>query len=193
MQHGLSSFTRTFRGCAPYHRDIVTFIWVGYLTVMNTIPTEPVQGRIHPPAKKEITPAMVELLRATKPWVLICSILGFIGTTFAVLFGVVMIGLGIFSAASAEPLEELGTGGLIGAALIYLVLAIPNFLGSLFLWRYSAAIGRVPAEGETHALEDALLHQKSFWKVVGISIIVMFTVYGAIAIGMVALALLAAV
>jgi hypothetical protein len=144
----------------------------------STLPTEPVNGRINPPVKREITPTMVELLQATKPWVLFCAVLGFICTGFLGLGAVVMVGLTVFAGVvglgETEPMEL----AMVGLAVLYIVLAVPYYFGSLFLLRYSTAIGRLGTDGDSHAMEDALLNQKSFWKLVGIMMITMFVVYG---------------
>lgn len=164
----------------------------------STLPTEPVQGRINPPVKREITPTMVELLQATRPWVLFCSVLGFIGTGFMGLGALIMVGLTVFMGVVGTNTVGGELGGMEvamfgGLALLYIALAVPYFFGSLFLLRYSSAIGRLGTDGDSHAMEDALLNQKSFWKLVGIMVITMFALYGVILVGAVVVGVFAAV
>jgi len=162
----------------------------------STLPTEPVQGRINPPVKREITPTMVELLQATRPWVLFCSVLGFIGTGFMVLAALAMVGVSAFAGVVGSGDNKIGGMELAmfgGMAVLYIVLAVPYFFGSLFLLRYSTAIGRLGTDGDSHAMEDALLNQKSFWKLVGIMMITMFALYGVVLVGAVVAGVFAAV
>ena len=59
------------------------------------------------------------------------------------------------------------------AAMIYIAPAI-------FLWSYANRIGVFVSEGTTGALASALQAQKSFWKFVGVCMLVVITIYAAL-------------
>ena len=106
-------------------------------------------------------------LEASKLWVRICSVVGFIMTVF-----IVLAGLGLLAAGSAA------TGMPFGAAigLIYMVMGVLYFVPSWYLHKYAGAISQAQA---SHNMEDicvALNHQKSFWKFVGIMMLLMIVV-----------------
>ena len=58
-----------------------------------------------------------------------------------------------------------GTGLL---AIIYVLLAAFSGFSSLWLWRYAASIKLMREGYGVHALVDALRHQRSFWRLVGV-------------------------
>ena len=103
-------------------------------------------GGATPPALGPVTPAMVDHLRATKPWVRLCSILEFIGTGLLLLFAAVLP----FVGALSRDMGPLG-GGLL--SVMYLLLGCIYFFPSLFLFRYAGAIGSLVATGVMSAFK----------------------------------------
>lgn len=152
---------------------------------MDNLPGIPTADASNPaPANAAAPRAAVVLLRQTRPWVLFLSILGFVGTGFMLLGGLLV------SVMSALAPKEAGIPVWMG--LIYVGLAAFYLLPSLFLFRYAASIRRLCDLGSEDALLEALGRQKSFWKLVGISTIVILCLYFLFVIGMMVFAVLMA-
>ena len=71
----------------------------------------------------------------------------------------------------------LGIGMGIGMVLIYLIMAVLYIIPGVYLTRYASKINTLMQAPSSSALEDALVAQKSFWKFVGISVLVLVGVY----------------
>lgn len=131
----------------------------------------------------QITQEMIEALRQTRPWVLFLAILGFVGCGVFFLVGIAVMSM---SALPGIPQQDFPTGAL---GLIYWIL-IPFYLvPSLKLMNYARSIQKLMSGGGAPALQEALVQQKSFWKLVGIFTLVMMVLYalaifGAIVVGM---------
>jgi hypothetical protein len=155
-------------------------------------PLSAVDGRsagAQAPAQGMHTPTMVEALRGTRPWVLFLAILGFIGCGFMVLGGLMMAVAGAVAGQSAG--WGVAQGILLG--LVYVFLGAFYAFFSWLLVRYATAIGRLLATNETQHVEGALEAQRVFWKVMGITTIVMMVLsvvgmVAAMAIGVMAAA-----
>ena len=119
----------------------------------------------------EVSEEVVAILRSTKPWVRFLSVLGFIGLALIVLgsLAILVIPMG--------PMGAMPIGPRIGAAVVYLLMALIQFPAVLFLSRYASRIARLAASNDPEDLEDALRAQKSFWKYVGILTVVMMIFY----------------
>ncbi len=115
-----------------------------------------------------VTVSMLEQLKATRPWVRFLSVLGFIGTGFLGLFGVIMAGAAIFGASG----EVGGWAAALGIVAYLVVAAVAYLLPTLQLHRYAGAIGRVFSQGGAASIEEALRRQASFWRTAGILVIV---------------------
>jgi hypothetical protein len=122
------------------------------------------------PVLSEFPASVTEPLRATKPWVRFLGIMGFIGTGLMVLVGLVLMVL---------PMDEKLPRWL---GLVYIFFAAIYIPPSLFLFRYASAIERFLFNPSFDGLGEALTHQKSFWRLVGI---VMLAILGIYAIGIV--------
>lgn len=116
----------------------------------------------------------VEALRRTRPWVLLFSILGFLGAAVMVVLGaVVMLGGG------ASMFGDLGGEGaaIIGIGAAYLLIGLLYFLPCLYLFRYASRISRVTAGGGSASLVEALDQQRRFWRLLGIYALVTVALY----------------
>ena len=113
-----------------------------------------------------VTPAALAALRSTRPWVLLFSVLIFIGVGFGALMVLLFIGGALFGG---------GRGGAVAAlaSLIPIAGLLLYFFPALFLLRYANAIGRLNVSRSPEDLEAALVSQKSFWKFLGIVFLVM--------------------
>ena len=81
-----------------------------------------------PPAEEVVTNKVVHALRGTKPWVRLCSVLGFISTGF-MLLAAVMMGLGggfmmLSGSEAAEPVEKIMIG-------IYILIIVGVFVAGI--------------------------------------------------------------
>nr|CAA6828852.1 MAG: Unknown protein [uncultured Thiotrichaceae bacterium] len=117
-----------------------------------------------------MTDSIISSLRKTRPWVLLLSILGFIGTAFMVISGVFMLlGSGFMDMEGLEAAGVFGGSAMfIGMGAFYLVLGVIYFLASLYLLRYAGSIKRAVTGMQVADLELALAQQASFWKLLGI-------------------------
>ncbi len=102
----------------------------------------------------------------TRPWVTFLAVLGFIGAVVMVLAG-----FGVLLSAPAG----MPGGPLLG--LIYVIPAVLYAVGANILYRYRSSIASLQAGYGVEALENALEHQKSFWRFTGLTTAVVFGIY----------------
>lgn len=109
-------------------------------------------------------------LRATRPWTWLLSILGFIGTGFTILMGIAMIVGRNFIPMSdqAPPMVFQGLG------VFYILTSVFYLVPSIWLAKYSSAITAFLRSDDAIQLGKAIAYQKSFWKFVGILVLVTF-------------------
>ena len=111
---------------------------------------------------------MIDSMRSTRPWAMFLSIVGFISVGFMVLAALIMMVVG-----SVLPQEIDGfPAALMG--IMYIFMSFFYLVPSIYLFRYSSAIGRFLESMAASEMEAALSYQKSFWKFIGIVAIVMF-------------------
>lgn len=119
-----------------------------------------------------VSPGTQQALAGTKPWVRLCSIMGFIGAGFMILAGLLMMTSGAMVGMSSR--EAAGLAGLpVVMGITYILLSIIYLFPSVKLWKYGSAIVRLMSTGSTADLEAALDQQRGFWKFVGILMIIM--------------------
>jgi hypothetical protein len=116
-----------------------------------------------------VSEATVELLRQTRPWVMLLGILAFVGCALMVVVGLLAAGFAMMAPGAKETPAALG--------LVYLPLAALYVYPGIKLWSYGAAISRLMASRSSADLEDALSQQKSFWKFSGIASVVVLVLY----------------
>jgi hypothetical protein len=120
-----------------------------------------------------LSPRAQEYLDQTRPWVRFISIMVFVGAAFMALAGLVMIALTMAGAMAASGANApFGAVGVVAAGFFYLMLACLYIAPGVFLHRYAVAIRQLKAACTSSALEDALKHQKSFWRFMGILTVV---------------------
>ena len=120
------------------------------------------------PSELKITSHMIDSMRSTRPWVMFLSVLGFISVGFMVLAAMIIMVVG-----SVLPQHFDGfPAALMG--IMYIFMSFFYLVPSIYLFRYSSAIGRFLDSMAASEMESALSYQKSFWKFVGIVAIVMF-------------------
>ncbi len=150
---------------------------------MSDVPTEQTPeaesgsgGMATDSAAASLTPLGQHYLDQTRPWVRFMSVVTFVSAGFMALVGLVIFLASIFGGLASR--ETGGLGPLVSAiggglmALLYLALACVYIAPGMFLWRYASAIQSLKASATAARLEDALKHQRSFWRFVGILTVV---------------------
>lgn len=114
------------------------------------------------------TPAMLEGLKHTRPWVLFLTVLGFIGGGLFCFLGLFVMIASIAGGSQGELWVVAFTGlfYVAGGGLYLFVAAL--------LYRYQRAIGAAVQSDQTEEVEEALDAQRGFWKTMGIAVIVSF-------------------
>ncbi|WP_394844261.1 hypothetical protein LZC95_45310 [Pendulispora brunnea] len=125
----------------------------------------------------------LESLRQTRPWVLVISILMFIGAGFMLLAGIGMLVAGAFVPESPSGPKAPIAMSYLG--LFYLPLAVLYVFPAFKLSKYAGSISRLVASRSLSDLELSLGHQKSFWKFCGIAALLMIVVYALVAVAIV--------
>jgi hypothetical protein len=119
-----------------------------------------------------LTPLAQQYLDQTRPWVRFISIMSFVSVGFMLLVGAGMMVFSVLGGLVAR--NEGGAGRLASAigggalSLVYVILALVYVFPGVYLFRYAGAIKQLKVNANAAALEDALKHQKSFWRYVGI-------------------------
>jgi hypothetical protein len=111
-------------------------------------PSSNLQGRDSYGGSAGVSQRVAEIMRATKPWVQIVSITGW-----------VQIGITIVQ------LIMLGDPKAAGQSVIQ--LAIMASLAAK-LWQYGSCIGRMLESGRAMDLQAALAEHRKYWKTIGI-------------------------
>lgn len=122
-------------------------------------------------------------LAQTKPWVLLLSILGFIGTALTIVFIPVVLFLGGGNELGGPVSLAMLLPVLMMMGMAVLVYLIP----SLLLWRYGRQIGRFLKSRNPDGFAAAIAAQKRFWQYVGILAVLITAFYAIILAGFVAL------
>ncbi len=112
------------------------------------------------------------LLKQTRPWVFAMGILGLIFGVLVAIGGLAMVFVG--AAADGGPMEM---GMFVGMAVMYLLLGVLYFFPGMYLISYGRRIGDYMVDASHENLNAALKSQKSFWKFVGMMVIVIFVLY----------------
>jgi hypothetical protein len=105
-------------------------------------------------------------LRATGPWTRLLSVLGFIGTGLMVLAG-----LGVIAGESFIPVSEKAPP-LLFMGIFYILASVFYLIPSIWLAKFSTAVGAFLKSGDALELGKAMAYQKSFWKFIGILAVV---------------------
>jgi hypothetical protein len=116
-----------------------------------------------------LTQGAMDYLSQTQPWVRFISIVIFVSAGFMALGGCAMMAMVLAGAMTGRGIgRDLGVIGGFAAGSFYLMLACLYIAPGVFLHRYAVAIKQLKAACTPDALEDALKHQRSFWRFVGI-------------------------
>jgi hypothetical protein len=132
------------------------------------------------------------VLKNTRPWVQLLAVLGVLGSGLLVIVGLLMMVVGATGAFNAadNPLSS-AFGPVLG--VVYILMAFLYIMPSVYLMRYARSIKALLASPRVPGLEEALGHQKSFWRFVGICAAVILGLYGLALVAMVGVAIFSAV
>lgn len=140
--------------------------------------------------KLSLNEQAVSALRESAKWCMFLSILGFIGIAF-----MIMGGLFMSVAMSAIPENPAIDGGMnpLGAikayfGIIYIVIAALYFFPIYYLYKYATGTKRALESSNSDVLSDALVNLKSHHKFLGITAIVIISLYIVIIIGVIVFA-----
>jgi len=115
-----------------------------------------------------VTDSMMDSMRSIKPWTKLLAILGFVSVGLMIL-----LGAGFMVFASMIQQQKNAPPSFMG--FLYILLSTLYFMPSFYLYKYSTSIADfLKSNGPLH-LESALSYQKSFWKFVGITALIMMT------------------
>ncbi len=143
------------------------------------------------PGGPGITLRTSEALRRTKPWVILISVLLWIGVGFMLLLAAFMLFAGIAGSAIGNTAIPQGLLG-VGMACLYGLMSLLYIFPAIFLWRYGRSIGRMLDSASVNELEGALEAQKSFWKFTGVAAIVVMAFYILMFVGLLVFGLISA-
>ena len=119
----------------------------------------------------DVPDSVVAILAQTRPWLRL--MLGVFVTSIALLV-VFVVGFGVLG-WFAHPGRPPGFGlGMLLTVLFVVGIYTPP---AVYLARSAGSIRRLQQGGGWLALEDALRHQKSFWRYLGILILALIAVY----------------
>ena len=129
-----------------------------------------------------ISPLAVDLLRQTKPWTRLIGVIMFIVAGFMLLGGLAAMVLG-----SAALGMRVGVGGVLSGviAVIYIAFGALYLMPAIFLNRYASKIGDLVRTNRMGDLEQALAAQKSFWKFVGVLVLILLCLYAVVIVLMI--------
>ena len=120
-----------------------------------------------------LTSAARQYLNQTRPWAWFMSIVIFISSGLMFLGGIVMFFVGLMGGGGMLPGMPAPTViNMVTVGLVYFLLAGFYIPPGIFLARYAGSIRFLEVNRSAKTLEDALKHQKSFWRYVGIMTII---------------------
>ena len=122
----------------------------------------------------ELSSSMNRFLAETRPWVMFLGILGFVCVGLGALGTLFSLAPMIFNGGSLPAKIKMIYGVMLIVNIGMLVL---YFFAALHLVNYGSKISAYLARKSKRQLEGALASQKSFWKLVGITTLVVFVIY----------------
>ena len=118
--------------------------------------------------EKTAPPIAIEHLRGTRPWVRFCSIAGYVTSLFILIISIIL---------TVKVTVFLPTHNTILLGSFYIVLGLLFLIPSIRLSQYERSITRLIVTSRTEDLEQALAHQRAFWKQMAIMILILTVLY----------------
>ena len=125
-----------------------------------------------------LSPRVIDILRATRPWLRMFALLGYILGGLMIVAGVLMI---VLSSTRTRP-----GGPPALATFLYILLGMIYFVPATYLSGCASKITQLERMRRTSDLEEALAAQHAFWRFCGVIALVTLGIYIAV---MIALAL----
>ena len=121
-----------------------------------------------------ITPGILEQLRRTRPWVLLVAVVFLILALLMILIGAAMLAGGSAIMGASPEIQAIGGTGMIqGMGVVYILMSLLFYLlPSILLFRYAGAISKAVNSADATEAEIAISRQASFWKFVGILVLI---------------------
>ncbi len=121
-----------------------------------------------------MTERAMDMLRQTRPWVLLFAILLWIAVGIMAIVGFFGLLALVVSAGSANARSAgLGAGVVM---LLFAAFTLLYIMPALYLTRYASRIGQLQTMRRPDLLEQALEAQKSFWKFFGVLTLIMIAI-----------------
>lgn len=115
-------------------------------------------------------------LRETAKWAFMLSIIGFILVGLFVLFAVLIFVMSSALNSASNPFQQQGLP--IGvAAFIYIIMAALYFFPVLYLYKFSRKMKVALLEKNTEELTAAFSNLKSFFKFLGVMMLIIIGIY----------------
>ena len=114
------------------------------------------------PSELHRSSGVAEVLKETRPWVSLMSVIHFIGAGFLALMG-----LGFMFMAFTGQWRGPAAAGYIGA-FVYLAMGSAFVFPGIFLMQYAQRITTFLQSPSTTGLEQVLVAQRNFWRFIGI-------------------------
>ena len=136
--------------------------------------------------KLSLNDLAVAALRESAKWCMFLAIVGFIGIGFMVLFGA-------FMSVAMSGIPEDSYGSAMGAnpilalkayfGIFYILIAALYFFPIYYLFKYATGTKQAIESGNSDVLSNALVNLKSHHKFLGITTIVVISLYILVIIG----------
>jgi hypothetical protein len=117
-----------------------------------------------------ITENTVKYLKGASPWTRFLGIMGFIGSGFMLLLGIIFLIAGLAAPGSFN--NRFTSIPVTAAALLYIVMGLLTFIPARFLYRFGSKLRDYVQTSMESELEKAFKNNLSFWKFCGIMTIV---------------------
>jgi len=133
--------------------------------------------------KIEIGQESLGYLDTTRKWTMFLAILGFVGLGLMLILGLLAGSFMSAFSSKMSGMEGMESARAVGGVasvfvfIILLVVAVIYFFPLLFLFRFSRHTAKAVANVDANELQLGLKNLKSYWKYMGILIIVVICVY----------------
>lgn len=136
--------------------------------------------------KLSLNELAVDALRESAKWCMFLAIVGFIGIGFMILAGAFM-SLTMATIGNDPAFGGIDPFGGLKAyfGLIYIVIAALYFFPIYYLYKYATGTKRALESSNSDVLSDALVNLKSHHKFLGITTIVVISIYILVIIGVI--------
>jgi Family of unknown function (DUF5362) len=128
-----------------------------------------------------INETAIEYLRSSAKWSMFLAIMGFIGIGLMILGALAIATIGSLSGGVMGGIPGMQTG----IAIIYIVMALLYFFPIYYLYKYASDMKNALNQKDNELLTNSLGHLKSHHKFLGVSIIVIMSLYALFIIGMI--------